>query len=210
MSRRYGISKGGAAPRTLTYTPAMTARSMLAALALVVVAACRSPSSPQAPAPASSSSAAGAPAATPPGASPAPARPAPARTFGAPLTASAPVELARVLERPDGFADHPVTVEGAVRKACTRRGCWMELAPSTKEGTPGCRVTFKDYGFFVPTDSAGARARVQGTVEVATVPAARVRHLEEEGAIFAGKQPDGSAREVRIVATGVELWRPPS
>jgi hypothetical protein len=200
MARRYGISKGGAAPRTLTYTPAMTARSLLAALALVLVSACRSPSSPQASARASSSSAAAPPAATPPG----------PRAFGAPLTSSSPVELARVLERPDGFADHPVTVEGAVRKACTRRGCWMELAPSAQEGTPGCRVTFKDYGFFVPTDSAGARARVQGTVEVATVPAARVRHLEEEGAIFAGKQPDGSAREVRIVATGVELWRPPS
>jgi hypothetical protein len=173
----------------------MTARPLLAALALC--AACRSPSPTAQGAPA---------AATPPAAA---ARPA-ARTFGAPLAPAAPVELAQVLARPDGFADHPVTVEGAVRKACTRRGCWMELAPSAREGTPGCRVTFKDYGFFVPTDSAGARAKVQGTVEVATVPAGRVKHLEEEGAVFAGKQPDGSAREVRIVATGVELWRAPS
>jgi hypothetical protein len=48
---------------------------------------------------------------------------------------------------------------------------------------------------------------VQGTFELATVPASRVRHLEGEGATFASKQPDGSARELRLVATGVELWR---
>ena len=83
----------------------------------------------------------------------------------------------------------------------------MELAESPREGTPGCRVTFKNYGFFVPTDSAGSQARVQGQVEVDTLPAAAVRHYEEEGAVFAGKQPDGTAKEVRLVATGVELWR---
>jgi hypothetical protein len=127
------------------------------------------------------------------------------QTFGQPLAAAVPISVATLLARPDATA--PVTVEGSVRKACTRRGCWMELAESTKEGTPGCRVTFKNYGFFVPTDSAGARARVQGQVEVETLPAASVRHYEEEGAVFASKQPDGTAREVRLVATGVELWR---
>jgi hypothetical protein len=68
-------------------------------------------------------------------------------------------------------------------------------------------VTFKDYGFFVPLDSAGSTAKVQGTVEVKTVAATEVEHLESEGAKFAGKQPDGTAREVRMVATGVELRR---
>jgi hypothetical protein len=127
------------------------------------------------------------------------------QTFGQALSAAAPVPVAALLARPDPAG--PVTVEGTVRKACTRRGCWLELAEGTQEGTPGCRVTFKNYGFFVPTNSAGARARVQGQVEVETLPAASVRHYEEEGAVFAGKQPDGTAREVRLVATGVELWR---
>ncbi len=71
----------------------------------------------------------------------------------------------------------------------------------------GCRVTFKDYGFFVPTDSAGSEALVEGTLEVATVKARHVEHLEEEGASFSDKQSDGTAREVRLVATGVELRR---
>jgi hypothetical protein len=81
----------------------------------------------------------------------------------------------------------------------------MELSPT--EDKPGCRVTFKDYGFFVPTDSAGASATVQGNVVVQQVKASDVQHLEGEGAKFSEKNPDGSANEVRLVATGVELVR---
>jgi hypothetical protein len=142
---------------------------------------------------------------------PKPAEPVPAtpsegkKTYGAALAPATPITVAALLASPD--PSKPVTVEGSVRKACTRKGCWMELAESAKDGTPGCRVTFKDYGFFVPTNSAGARARVQGVVEVETLPASSVRHYEEEGAVFTGKKPDGTAKEVRLVATGVELWR---
>jgi Domain of unknown function (DUF4920) len=148
--------------------------------------------------------------ATPPPAAPAaPAATAPAaRTYGAPVTGQGEkVDLGTLLARAEGFASRTVIVEGLVRSACTRKGCWMELAATSDKGNPGCRVTFKDYGFFVPTNSAGAKARVQGTFELATVSPARVRHLEQEGAAFASKQPDGSARELRLVATGVELWR---
>ena len=153
------------------------------------------------------------PAATPaPGAAaPAPA-PAPAgqpgeKTYGAPLAAQAPLPIDDLLAKPDGWKSKTVTVEGQVRKACTRKGCWMELG-GKQPGTPGCRVTFKDYGFFVPLDSAGSQARVQGTVEVDTLSASAVRHYEEEGAVFPGKRPDGTAPEVRIVASGVVLSRP--
>jgi len=128
------------------------------------------------------------------------------KTYGQALAPAAPITVAALLANPE-TSKATVTVEGSVRKACTRKGCWMELAESPKEGTPGCRVTFKNYGFFVPTDSAGAKARVQGVVEVDTLPASSVRHYEEEGAVFAGKAPDGTAKEVRLVATGVELWR---
>jgi Domain of unknown function (DUF4920) len=131
------------------------------------------------------------------------------RTFGEKLAPGEKATLSAVLAAGDRYANKVITVEGAVRKACTRKGCWMELAESTSEGTPGCRVSFKDYGFFVPIDSAGSRARVQGVVTASKLPAASVRHYEEEGAVFANKEPDGSAHEVRIVATGVELWREP-
>jgi hypothetical protein len=173
----------------------------LAALGFVAAACNRTPAARQ---PASASPTPTAPAASPPAAAADPAAP---HVYGAPLAADKPTKLAAVLANPDAFRDRAITVAGKVRKACTRKGCWMELAGSTDDKAPGCRVTFKDYGFFVPTDSAGSRARVQGTVVVDTLAAATVRHYEEEGAVFPGKKADGTAPEVRLVASGVELWR---
>jgi hypothetical protein len=132
-----------------------------------------------------------------------------AEKFGAPLSGQPTVALASVLADPDGFTDKTVTISGEVRKACSNKGCWMEIAPTTAAEAQGCRVTFKDYGFFVPLDSAGARAVVEGVVGVKTVPAAQVAHLEAEGAKFERKFPDGSARELRVVANGVELFNRP-
>jgi hypothetical protein len=162
----------------------------------VGASACRTSS----PAPVSKSSPAAASAAS------AAAR-APER-FGAPIDGARKAEpIATVLASPEQYQGRPVVVEGRVRRACSRRGCWMELAEASDPKLPGCRVTFKDYGFFVPTDSAGASARVEAQLELATLSPASVDHMESEGASFANKSSDGSAREVRLIASGVELTR---
>jgi len=96
-----------------------------------------------------------------------------------------------------------VITEGHVQRACSRKGCWMELG----EGDTACRVTFKDYGFFVPTDSAGAHARVQGRITTQRIEPSRVAHLEGEGARFKNREPDGSATEVQFIASAVQLTR---
>jgi len=118
---------------------------------------------------------------------------------GQPLPKDAkPIPLAKVLAAPkDGQV---VLVEGVIRRACEKMGCWMELAPAG--GGDGVRVTFKDYGFFVPTDSAGAQARVAGSLHVTTLTPEEVAHLKSEGA-----QVKKGGREVQLVATGVELRR---
>jgi hypothetical protein len=74
-------------------------------------------------------------------------------------------------------------------------------------GEDACRVTFKDYAFFVPTDSAGAQVKIQGRLDTREVEAAAVDHLEAEGARFRNKKADGSATEVRLIASAVELTR---
>lgn len=127
------------------------------------------------------------------------------QAFGAPIERKDLTSFRSVLTESKNYADQTVLIEGLVRRACSRKGCWMELAED--ETGPGCRVTFKDYGFFVPTDSAGAQARVEAVVKQETLAPNQVRHHEREGATFANKNPDGSANEVQLVANGVELWR---
>lgn len=117
------------------------------------------------------------------------------------------VELAKVLASPRDFAGKTVTVSGDVRRVCKKMGCWMELSTDKSETAPGCRVFFGAHQFFVPKDSDGSQARVQGEVQVKQVQADFVEHLEQEGASFKAKNADGTADEVRLVATGVELTR---
>src|SRR5262245_11988576 len=88
------------------------------------------------------------------------------KVYGAPISGRPSEELARVLENPERFAGQEVVVSGQVRRACTRMGCWIELAAGSDPETPACRVMFHGHGFFVPTDSAGSDARVQGRLEV--------------------------------------------
>lgn len=139
----------------------------------------------------------------------APAPPAaasqPAESFGQPLQAAEATDLAGLLATPERYATQRITVEGVVREVCRARGCWLELATAQSEQAGGCRVIMKDHAFFVPPHSVGRRVRVQGQAQVNTVPVAQVTHMEQEGGRFSHKQPDGSALELRIVASGVEL-----
>jgi hypothetical protein len=123
--------------------------------------------------------------------------------FGAAFEPGPVVSLAALLANPVAYSEQSIITEGHVQRACSRRGCWMEIG----EGDAACRVTFKDYGFFVPTDSAGSHARLQGKLSTKEIPAAQVAHLESEGALFPHRRPDGSATEVQLIASAVELTR---
>ena len=139
---------------------------------------------------------------------PAPASAAPL-PIGAPLPAdrASDVNMADVLAEPDRYQGKPLTVRGVVTAVCQTRGCWLELAPEgAKQGAArGCRVVSENHDWFVPHDAAGSIARVQGRLEVRTISAAQVQHMESEGGRFDAKLPDGTARELRMVASGVEL-----
>jgi hypothetical protein len=77
-----------------------------------------------------------------------------------------------------------------------------------KSGDQSVRVTFKDYGFFVPMDSAGATAVMEGVFSVRTIPEATAKHYASE---TPGGKPDpikGDQKELNLVASGVELMRP--
>jgi hypothetical protein len=112
------------------------------------------------------------------------------------------VALSDVLAKPADYQKTPVVVEGVIEKNCTNKGCWMELAP--EKGKNGVRVTFKDYGFFIPLDSKGMRARAEGVTVTKQLSKKEADHLEGEGAKLA-RNADGTASEVSFIANGVEL-----
>ena len=123
-------------------------------------------------------------------------------TRGAPLGDSPVVSLADVMSDSDAFLNKTVTVEGSVNKVCQMMGCWLELVDSGSES--GVRVTFKDYGFFVPTNSEGQLARLEGQFETNVFSKEDADHLIAEG-VELTRNPDGTASELSFVAAGVEL-----
>lgn len=115
------------------------------------------------------------------------------------------VPLATVLSSPADYTKTPVVVEGVVTTACERKGCWMQLQP-TAEAEQSVRITFKDYAFFVPLDSKGMKARVEGVTTLKQLTKAEADHLEGEGAKLK-RNEDGGVTEVAFVANGVELTK---
>lgn len=128
-------------------------------------------------------------------------------TFGAKLSAGNRqlTPLADVAKDPTSFEKQKLLLTGVVRASCLKKGCWMEIRPVEDRAGDSITVRFKDYEFFVPLNSRGATVTLDGVVTINTLTAAEVAHLEEEGASFANKKPDGSVEQVEITATGVEM-----
>jgi len=125
---------------------------------------------------------------------------------GAAFTVDATTELASIVKEPNTFAGKTLKTTGKVARCCTKKGCWMELQPEA--GDKGVRVTFKDYGFFVPLDAGGASATVEGQLTIRTLDKATADHLKEEGARIEENEK-GEVVEIAMVASAVELTKAP-
>lgn len=121
--------------------------------------------------------------------------------FGAALSLSAPIHLRDVVRRPEAYVDRPVLVRARVYDVCQRRGCWMVLRDEDSE----VRVTFKDYGFFVPRDCTGQLAYVEGRVTSELLDEETARHYAGESLRDDPGRIDGPQRIVALEATGVRL-----
>lgn len=104
-------------------------------------------------------------------------------TFGAALTPAGAQPLPAVLADAEALAGQSVKVSGTVREVCQNKGCWLTL---NADGVDPVRVTFRDYGFFVPKDLAGHEVVLEGTLQQTTVDVETLRHYAEEG----GKSED--------------------
>ena len=123
---------------------------------------------------------------------------------GAPIGDSKKVSLNNVLKDPSKYAGRTVRIKGVVVRSCKMEGCWAEIA--AKKDGKSVRVKMKDHAFFIPLQSAGAKARAEGVFTVKTLSKAEVDHMiKDDGAKFTNRNADGSVTEVSFEATGIEL-----
>ena len=114
----------------------------------------------------------------------APAAAPPVQTvLGAEVDLAAAVPVDDVIAAAATWSGKPVTVKGTVKEVCQKKGCWHTLA--TKDPAVNVLVKDKEYGIFLPFDSAGRTAVVKGTFTVELLPVDEARHYAED----AGRDP---------------------
>ncbi|WP_420577910.1 DUF4920 domain-containing protein [Ekhidna sp.] len=96
-----------------------------------------------------------------------------------------------------GEEERDFKVRGTIEEVCQMKGCWMTLR---NDQGANVRVTFKDYGFFVPKDISGSEVIIEGVAKKEVLDEDVARHYAEDG----GKEYDDSMRNsISFVANGV-------
>ncbi len=125
-----------------------------------------------------------------------------AETFGSALDEAVPATtLEKILNDGDSYVGESVRVEARVAQVCQKKGCFF----FAQDGNSVVRVSFKDYGFFVPTDISGKRVTLVGEVVAKEVTPEAAAHFAEDMGEDRGAVKPGLAYE--IVATSVRIPR---
>lgn len=77
-------------------------------------------------------------------------------------------------------------MKGKITEVCSKKGCWMKLDMGNDKIV---RVTFKDYGFFMPLDASG-EVIINGKAFVKETSVADLKHYAED----AGDSPEDIAK----------------
>lgn len=120
--------------------------------------------------------------------------------WGETITLTQPVDLQTAVAQADAEGEAKVLISAEVGSVCQVKGCWLGLVDAQNN----IRVTFKDYGFFVPLNLVGKTVKVQGNIRKVTMSLEDTKHYVED----AGGDPATVTEprvEYQLVATGVEL-----
>ncbi len=116
----------------------------------------------------------------------------------------AAIEAKQLVEKMAEKPEMEARVTGTVTDVCQVKGCWMKVA---LDNGKTMRVSFKDYGFFMPKDIAGKTVVFEGTAKKTETSVAELKHYAED----AGKSKEeiekinSPLKEVTFVANGVYI-----
>ncbi len=120
--------------------------------------------------------------------------------FGAMLPdQGTPLGLAELINNSEKYLDQEVLVATRIAKVCQKKGCFFIAT----EGAATARVTFKDYGFFIPTDAGGKNVVLLGTFSRANESEQEAEHFASDLGETATSAPE--QLQYSIVASAVQI-----
>jgi hypothetical protein len=121
-------------------------------------------------------------------------------TFGAPLDSSiAKVSLKALITKPEAHVGKPIQLETKITKVCQKKGCFFIAQYEEKV----LRVSFKDYGFFIPTDAGGKTVLLAGELIKKEMSPEQAEHFKQDLQTESDSIKAGVVYE--IVATSVKV-----
>ena len=95
-------------------------------------------------------------------------------------------------------------MKGTIMEVCQAKGCWMKVNLSDEKEV---FVKFKDYGFFVPTDSQGKEVIMNGLAFIEEMSVEDQRHyaMDKGASEEEAKQITAPKRTLRFEADGVYI-----
>ena len=122
--------------------------------------------------------------------------------FGATLPEhGTPLNLGDLVNEYDKYQDQEVVLETRIAKVCQSKGCFFVAT----EGATTARVSFKDYGFFIPTDSGGKDVVLLGILSRESVSKEEAEHYAKDLGETAASDPERF--QYSIVASAVKIPR---
>lgn len=124
--------------------------------------------------------------------------------YGDVITVDQVTNSAEMISQVESNGTFEGKISGEIKEVCTKKGCWMTMDLPNGESM---RVTFKDYGFFVPTNSQGFPVVLEGVATLTETDVATLQHFAEDQ----GKSAEEVAaiteakREITFEATGVVI-----
>lgn len=110
------------------------------------------------------------------------------------------LSLAELIADNEKYHDSEVLLSTRIAKVCQKKGCFF----IAQEGAESVRITFANYGFFIPTDSGGKRVLLAGIFTREPVSQQKAEHFAKDlGETVPATVP---AYEYIFVATGIRIY----
>ena len=121
-------------------------------------------------------------------------------TFGIPLNTSLDtIELSELMSNTDGYKERPFLLKTKISKVCQKKGCFF----IAQQDETVVRVSFKDYGFFIPSDSSGKTVMLTGQLHKKEISKAQATHFAQD--LKTENSPIKAGVVYEIVATSVKI-----
>jgi hypothetical protein len=114
------------------------------------------------------------------------------------------IAVNEIEQKLQGKENVELVISGKIESCCQKKGCWMRMERDNREPM---MVTFKDYGFFVPLESAGKTAIMKGIAYYDTISVEMLKHYAEDAGKTQAEIDAINAPELAVSfeATGVML-----